>query len=124
MVRKVCLDSNIIIALLSRDESVKNIISALDAQFVITAVNSFEVWYGRTKGETIFELFEWLEILPFDAVVSRLAADIMRSLKQKGEIIDVQDVFIAAICIKNNVELLSLNKKHFERLKKFGLVLV
>ncbi len=67
MVRKVCLDSNILIGLLNRDEEVKSMLLALDAQFVITAVNSFEVWYGRTKGETIFELFEWLEILPFDA---------------------------------------------------------
>lgn len=124
MVRKVCLDSNILIGLLGRDEAVKTMLSALDAQFVITAVNSFEIWYGRTKGEAIFELFEWLEILPFDAAVSRLAADIMRSLKEKGEIIDLQDVFIAAICIKNDVELLTLNKKHFERLKKFGLILV
>ena len=124
MDRRICLDSDVMIGLLNKDEAAKKLVEALDAEFYTTSVNVFELWYGRKKQETVSELFESLRLLALGEGSARLAADILRDLKEKGTIVDFKDVFIAAMCIKHDTELLTLNKKHFERLQEFGLVLV
>jgi tRNA(fMet)-specific endonuclease VapC len=124
MVRKICLDSDVLIALLGKDEKTKLLLESLDAMFYTTAINSFEVWYGRKKTETVFQLLGTLHVLDMTDSSGRKAGDIMRDLKAKGTLLDIRDVFIASVCIKNDVELLTLNKKHFSRMKKYGLNLV
>ncbi len=124
MVRRICIDSDVLIALLNKDEKTRQIMEALDTDFYITTVNTFEVWYGRKKTEPVFEALECLHSLLLDDKAARLAGDILRKLKDDGKMIDMRDLFIGAICIKNDIELLTYNKKHFERLKDFGLVLV
>ncbi len=123
MVRKICLDSDVLIAFLHKDERVKDLLTSTDADFYITAVNTFEVWYGRKKSELISELLPLLPALAFDDVVARFAADMLRTLKSQGQLLEMRDLFIAAICIKHDVELFTFNLKHFERLEQFGLVL-
>ncbi len=123
MVRKICLDSDIIIGILNNDEATKIAIKSLDADFYLTSVNVFEVWFGRKNNEPIFELLQRLHPLILDDKSSRLAAEILRELKKRGELIDMKDLFIAAICINNEIELFTYNKKHFERLQKYGLKL-
>ncbi len=124
MVRKVCLDSDVIIALLEKGGEAKNFLKSLNAYFYTTSINIFEVWYGKKKREPVQELFGLIEILGLSESESVRAANIMSGLKKKGELLEHRDVFIAAICIENNVEFFSYNKKHFERLEKFGLKLV
>ncbi len=124
MVRRICIDSDVLIALLNKDEKTKQIIEALDADFYITTVNTFEVWYGRKKTEPVFEALEWLHSLKMDDRAARLAGDMLRKLKEDGKIIDMRDLFIGATCINKDIELLTYNKKHFERLQEFGLMLV
>ena len=124
MVRRICIDSDVLIAFLNKDERTKQNLEALDADLYTTAINTFEIWYGRKKSETVFELLESLHRLDLDDNAARLAADILRKLKDSGKILDMRDLFIAAICIRNDVEFLTYNKKHFERLKEFGLILV
>jgi predicted nucleic acid-binding protein len=123
MVRRICLDSDVLIGILNKDEAAKQLVDSIDGEFYTTSVNVFELWYGRKKQELIFELFESLRLLALGSNAARLAADILRSLKEKGMLIDLRDAFIAAMCIRQDVELLTLNKKHFERLAEFGLVL-
>jgi tRNA(fMet)-specific endonuclease VapC len=124
MVREICLDSDVLIALLNKDKKTKRLLESLDAVFFTTAINSFEVWYGRKKTETVFHLLEILRVLDMTDHAGRKAGDILRELKSKGQLLDMRDVFIAAICIKNDIELLTYNRKHFDRMSKYGLVLV
>jgi predicted nucleic acid-binding protein len=124
MVRKICLDSDVLIALLHEDKKTKELLESLDAIFYTTAVNSFEVWYGRKKTETVFQLLETLHILDMTDSSARKAGDILLELKRTGALLDIRDTFIAGICIQHDVELLTYNRKHFERIKRFGLMLV
>ncbi|MBI2043487.1 type II toxin-antitoxin system VapC family toxin [Candidatus Pacearchaeota archaeon] len=126
MVRKICLDSDIIIELLKNNLEVIKTINSLDAEFYATVVNIFEIWTGRMEKEskTIIELISELNILDFDRKSALRAGDIRKKLKGRGELIEIRDIFIASICIQNNMELLTYNKKHFERLKQFELKLV
>ena len=124
MVRQVCLDSDVLIELLRQNEKTKQTVESLNAEFFTTAINSFELWFGRKKSELVFEFLEILHLLPLDDKSARIAADLRRELERRGEPIDLRDLFIAAICITNSIELFTYNKKHFERLKEFGLILV
>ena len=123
MDRRICLDSDVMIGLLNKDEAARKLVEALDAEFYTTSINVFELWYGRKKQETVSELFESLRLLSLGDKSARLAADILRNLKEKGTLIDFRDAFIASMCIRHDTELLTMNKKHFERLQEFGLVL-
>lgn len=124
MVRRICLDTDILIALLRKDASVKARLEVLNAEFCSTSVSSFELWYRRKSTENISDLFSWLHILPFDDKAGRVAGDLLRELKKRGTMLEIRDVFIAATCVRHNVELLTANKKHFQRLTPFGLLLV
>jgi len=124
MVRKVCLDSDVLISLLNKDEKTKSVLESVHAQFYITSVSAFEIWYGRKKSEMISALLQSLHHLELDTVAAQQAADMLRTLKEQGQIIELRDLFIGATCIRNGIELLTFNKKHFERLTPFGLKLV
>ena len=63
-------------------------------------------------------------ILPFDNKSVLIASKIYSSLRKDGKLIDERNLIIGSICIANNLPLATLNKRHFERLRKFGLKLV
>ena len=123
MVRKICLDSDVIISLLNKDVKTKELLESLDAEFYTTVINSFEVWYGRKESESMFQFLESLNVLELDQRSSLVAADALRELKKQGRMIEFRDLFIAGVCIVQGIELLTFNKKHFERMKDFGLIL-
>ena len=123
MDRKICLDSDILIELLNKNEVVGKAIESLEADFYVTPISVFEVWYGRKEKENISGLLESLHVLIFDRESAFLAADILRELEKNGNVVELKDIFIAAICVSNKIELMTNNIKHFERLKSFGLKL-
>lgn len=126
MVREICLDSDILIELLKNNRTVQEKLSSLEASFAITAITSFEVWSGRKEREQtmINALLSSFHTLDFDTHASLKAADIWRTLKSDGTMLDIRDVFIASICITQNIALFTHNKKHFERLQEHGLTLI
>ena len=78
MDRKICLDSDILIELLNKNEVVGKAIESLEADFYVTPISVFEVWYGRKEKENISGLLESLHVLIFDRESAFLAADILR----------------------------------------------
>ncbi len=65
----------------------------------------------------IFEIISSFSILNLDLDSAIKAGEIEADLINKGDIIDIEDIMIAAICIKNNETLVTKNIKHFERIK-------
>ncbi|MFB6246708.1 MAG: type II toxin-antitoxin system VapC family toxin [Candidatus Pacearchaeota archaeon] len=127
----VCIDSDIIIEFLRNKESgVKTIrkIKQEDRELLTTSINSFEVLKGiqdspHEKQEGTKSFLSKFKILEFDFEVSEEAAQIFETLKKEGQPIELADIMIASIAIKNNEPLLTENKKHFKRMEKFGLIL-
>ena len=126
MDRKVCLDSDIQIEILKNNQQISEKIIELKANLYTTSINIFEIWTGRLKKQedSAKQLIRSLKKINFDENSALKAGDINLELKKSGELLDIRDVFIASICISNNLELFTLNKKHFERLTKFGLKLI
>ena len=96
----------------------------IDASFVTTSVNVFEIWYGKEKQEGVEEFINQIENINITKEIGIKTAEILKELKKKGLLVEFRDVFIASACIINNIELLTNNRKHFERIKSFGLKLI
>ena len=55
-------------------------------------------------------------VLDFDKESAIKTGEIEAELQNKGEIIDLEDIMIGAIALKNNETLVTRNKKHFEKI--------
>ena len=124
VVNKICLDSDVIISLLKKDNQTKEDIEKIDGEFYMTVISLFEVEYGKKSEESTKEIIQSFHIQEMDSESAILAANILKELRKKGEEKEFRDIFIAAICITHNFDLFTYNKRDFERMKKFGLKLI
>ena len=119
---QVVLDTDCLIQLEKGDltfvEPLKGVSSLL-----ITSITVFEFAFGDSFDENDNRLEDYVTI-PFNKDDGLLAAKMMKELRKIGMEIEFRDVMIASICINNKIRLLTRNKKHFERLKEYGLRLV
>ena len=64
-----------------------------------------------------------LETLPLDKAAIGEASRIYGELKRQGALVEDPDLLIASMCIVNKLPLVTGNSRHFERFRKYGLVL-
>ena len=123
----ICLDSDCIIDFLKGKENAIQIIKENKDSLVTTEINVFEVWFGiylkkeldEKEAENTRIIFDSLEILPFDNNSGEIATKILSKLTKKGNIVNQNDCFIAAIMIKNNCNMIiTNNKKDFSRIEE------
>ncbi|MBI4210953.1 MAG: type II toxin-antitoxin system VapC family toxin [Candidatus Diapherotrites archaeon] len=124
MVGKICLDSDVLIGILKNDKRVADLLETVDTSYCTTAINVFEIWEGRTHGDQTGEFLGKMAIVHLDESSAKRAADMHREMKTKGDLLDLKDILIGAMCIENGLALATFNKKHFERLRRFGLRMV
>ncbi len=124
---KIALDTDIAIDLLRGKQETVDIIRNLEKDNLLatTDINAFELYYGaylsKREKENVLATKEFLKrliLLSTDEESMETAGLIMANLKEKGEILDVRDVLIAAICLTNEYKILTKNKKHFQRVDK------
>ncbi|HMR09989.1 MAG TPA: PIN domain-containing protein [Polyangiaceae bacterium] len=95
-------------------------------RFTTSAVSVAEVIYGlrRVAREDRIVQFEasldTVEVLPFDDAAARLAGRINADLEQRGRIIGMPDVLIAAIALRARVPVATGNVAHFEYVQSVG----
>lgn len=86
----------------------------------ISAVSLYELHMGATSPvrlNDVFTITEDLEVLPYNGQIAVKASQIYHSLRRSNQMIEFRDIFIAATCIANELPIVTLNKKHFERIK-------
>lgn len=127
----VCLDTDVIVHFLRKNkESVELINKILESKqkIKITSINEFELWkgvykiYNKNRENSLKQFLSSVEILHLDSNSAKKSAEIFQSLELKGNPIDALDVMIAAIAIINEEPILTLNIKHFERIKGLKLI--
>ena len=124
----VCVDTDILIDFLRNKEEAVSLMEGIanEGRMTTTVINGFELWKGAYRKnkdwKEISKLFDSIHLLNMDKESSKKAAEIFESLKKKGEAVDALDVMIASIAMINNEPLLTLNKKHFERIDGLRLV--
>ena len=124
----VVLDTNILI---EYSKGNKEIIKKLDTihsrNLLITVFTVDEFLYGlylRNSPDEIFlgkELLKKLNVLDYSFNCADKTAELRLKLRKKGQMIDDYDLCIASVCIVNKESLLTLNKKHFQRIKELDL---
>ena len=102
-----CLDTTFLIDLLRGDNSVSNLMEELQKHeeiMSIAAPSVMELWAGaclsnasKVEKEKINELLSSLEILHFEEKSAKEAGEIEAELMNKGNIIETEDIMIAAI---------------------------
>jgi tRNA(fMet)-specific endonuclease VapC len=64
------------------------------------------------------------EVLPFDKDTGKLAGEIAGDLERTGQTIGTADPMIAAIAIQHELELVTGNTAHFERIQQLSYPLI
>jgi tRNA(fMet)-specific endonuclease VapC len=125
--RIVVVDTSVLIDYFRKTDKANSVLIALFDQgydFCISAITHYEIYSGATASQLPFwqQVLDRVKVLSFDEAVSQAAVDINNSLKSKRKQIGMADLFIAATAIANNMPLVTLNKKHFDRID--GLTLL
>ena len=120
------LDSCFLIDLLRNDKNAKEKAEKLDSLFQtkgISSITIIELWRGilRQKNnekekQEIENLFHSLTIFPLGEQEAKKAAEIEKTLIEKGEIIDWENILIAATASVHNLSIVTRNIKHFRKI--------
>ena len=119
--KAVAIDTNVAIDLLNGKKSIIQRLQKFDIVYLPVTVSG-ELLFGaknsqkRTANLEIFRNFiGTCEILDINYLVSEVYSDIRLALYKKGKPIPENDLWIAAICIANDLPLLTKDK-HFEEI--------
>ena len=94
-------------------------------ELFISSVSMYELYMGATtveKENDVIAITEDIQVLPFSDTVAYKAAQLYHLLKKQNKLIEFRDIFIAATCIVNELPLITLNKKHFNRIEELKFV--
>ncbi len=120
--RDILIDTTIIIDFLRKqNKQATNLWKVKEAGFnvQISTITVFELYAGALTDihkNDLLKLLKWFEIIPFGFETAQISAEIYKNLKAENQLIEFRDIFIAATSIEFNVPLLTLNKKHFNRI--------
>ncbi len=117
MRRSVVIDTNIYTAFMKGEQRVKHVLDFTENIYLPVVVIG-ELYYGFHKGsrlyknESLFKRFlakEKVSMLEVDGDVSEVYGRIKDSLRRNGIVLAANDLWIAAICIQNNLPLYSFD---------------
>jgi len=118
----ICLDTNILIAhkrakQADKDKTLLYNLTLKTYRFAVSSITVYELLRGDNQNEDHYwkTMFANMEILPFDSACAEQAAKIYKDLKQKGQLIEAEDLFIGATALHNRLKLATGNLRHFER---------
>jgi len=124
---RTLIDTSVIIDFLRKQNKEKSHLWSIKTKNVcfMSSITLFELLSGaKTQRhlDDISKIAKWIESIYFDDDVADMAATIYRDLKEKNEIIEHRDIFIAATAKCNNLCIATLNTDHFERVRGLELL--
>ncbi|MCF8370376.1 MAG: type II toxin-antitoxin system VapC family toxin [Bacteroidales bacterium] len=96
------------------------------SKFAVSTITRFEIYAGQTDSQDIFwiDFYKRIEILDFDDNCALKAGEIVKQLRRDNKMIEISDVLIASTAIANNLQVATLNIKHFNRIENLKIVSV
>lgn len=85
----------------------------------VSAITVYELYMGaatKDKEQDVLTINENLTVLPFTNAIAIKAAELYHKLRLSNQMIEFRDIFIAATCLVHELPIITLNKKHFERI--------
>jgi predicted nucleic acid-binding protein len=128
----IFLDTNILVNILRNEARGQTWINYLkDKSVALTSITFFELYLGAELSKKreynikiIQNLFQQFPVFSFNVKTSRIAANIYSDLKEKGQIIELNDIYLASIVLEQNSILATDNIKHFNRIQSLKLITV
>ncbi len=114
----IIVDTNVLIELMKDTEEIP------EEPLAITTITLYEFLRGARDVDTAASILtENFVVLSETPESIKISAKIWQDLKKGGAIIPDADIVIAGIAIANRLPLWTRNRKHFERFRKYGLIL-
>lgn len=117
------IDSDVLINFLKGEKGAVKTINKLQSQpFYISIISVGEIFEGlleiknKKKLVQFKELLKTVTVINIDYIIIEKFANIRKSLRQKGLLIDNFDLLIAATCLTRNLTLITNNIFHFKRI--------
>jgi tRNA(fMet)-specific endonuclease VapC len=91
----------------------------------ISTITVFELYAGAIndqKKQDISNVLEYVNILPFNKKTAQKSGELYLSLRKENQVIETKDLFIAATAISHDLVLMTLNLKHFERIRELNIL--
>ncbi|MBI3760949.1 MAG: type II toxin-antitoxin system VapC family toxin [Chloroflexi bacterium] len=124
---RLCLDTTALIDFLKGREPGASAVDRAVRDYAchVTAVTVYELLFGVARARKAIgeeDLLGLMMVLPFDDGAARLAAQLHDDLVRRNQDIGVKDVLIAAICLTHDIPLLTLNERHFSRVRDLVVI--
>jgi predicted nucleic acid-binding protein len=128
--KRLVLDTDVIIEHL-REKTGPSLIGRLqdESALATTLINAFELYYGayksknsRTNLASVKGFLSTITTLEFDEPSAERSGQVLAQLESKGLTIDSRDLFIGCISLAHGYPLLTLNRRHLERIP--GLLVI
>ncbi|WP_411728631.1 type II toxin-antitoxin system VapC family toxin [Methyloglobulus sp.] len=115
----ILINTDVLIDYLRGLEDAKNFIASLPEQAYISAITVAELHVGVRNGKERAALTEFLDTLDTIALDAELAAEggLLRRDYGKSHGVGLNDALIAATVLKNRLQLVTLNGKHYPMVK-------
>ncbi|MCU0447615.1 MAG: type II toxin-antitoxin system VapC family toxin [Arcicella sp.] len=127
MVATLALDTNIAIDFLNGKPTIVNLISQYESICLPITVCGELLFGAKNSGNAIKNIQKYQNfidtclVLETNQLIANEYANTRLELKAKGKPIPENDIWIAAICIVNDIPLIS-HDKHFENIDKLQLI--
>lgn len=120
---RVALDTSVCIEIMKNKQRGIDISDKIAGdELFLPSVSLFELLMRCTSMEAVEELAGRANILAFEEKAARKAGSIAKELRNKGQPIGINDVFIAATAMANDCALATLDLKDFSKIKGLKLV--
>ena len=131
MGRSICLDTDILVDILRNKKGVVEWISQVEGKndLCTTIINVFEVYVGaylspnpEKKIKDVESMLSKLRIINLSLEKVKVAAHQFAILRQRGSLIDNEDLLIGVTALLDDCILKTNNKKHLQRINGLRLV--
>jgi len=126
----IVLDTNVLINILRKKERGRQWKEYLkDKSVAFTSITAFELFLGAELSKkreenikAVKNLIQEFHVIPFSMKSAYIAGIIYSDLQRKGKIIELNDIFIAAITMEYNAELATDNIDHYQRISRLKII--
>lgn len=123
--KKYFIETSAVVGYLRQDTSAVDMVDSLHGELSSSYIVLSELYEGvnRSKNakreeEGVLNFFSGMNIVyGVDLEIARQFGEIRADLRKKGRMIEDIDIFLAATCAVSGLVMVTLNKKHFERVK-------
>ena len=126
----IFLDTDILVNILrrkNRGEQWKDFLK--DKSIAFTTITAFELFLGAEISKkydqnmkAIKSLIQQFPVLPLSIKSSYIAASIYSDLQKKGQMIELNDIYIAAVTLEHGAELATDNVNHYQRVSQLKII--